>query len=315
MKIVFLDADTVGEVPNLHKFHELGEFTVYGHSLPEGVTGRVGDCEIIITNKVKIDREIIDQARNLRLICISATGTNNVDMAYAREKGIEVKNVAGYSTHSVAQHTFALILQLMNQVSYYDSFVKAGAYSNQLLFTHMGRTIREMHGKKMGIIGLGNIGRQVATIAEAFGMEVIYYSSSGKKRHEHYQQVGLETLLTTSDIVSIHAPLDDKTSNLLNHEKIKLMKKEALLVNTGRGGIVNEADLVRALDEDLIQGAGIDVFFKEPIPPDHPFMQVNKKEKLLLTPHVAWASVEARTLLMEKVYQNIISFMEKREDK
>lgn len=313
MKIVLLDADTIGEVSNLYKFNELGEFTVYANSLGKEVADRAADFDIVITNKVKIDRHIMDRASRLQLICISATGTNNVDLEYAREKGIAVKNVEDYSTHSVAQHTFALMLQLLNQVEYYDEYVKTGAYSKQMLFTHLGRPIREIHSKRLGIIGLGNIGRRVAAIAEAFGAEIVYYSSSGKNRHDRYQQLDIDTLLSTCDIVSIHAPLNEKSYHLITYEKLRLMKRGALLLNTGRGGIVNEKDLARALDEDLIKGAGIDVFLEEPIPLDHPYMQLKKKEKLLITPHVAWASVESRNLLMDKVYHNIRSFLEDKE--
>lgn len=309
MKIVFLDADTIGQVSNLHRFEEFGEFTIYANTLPDEIIDRVKDYDIIITNKVEIDRKVIEQARQLQLICISATGTNNVDLACAREKGIEVKNVEDYSTHSVAQHTFALILLLLNQVRYYDMYVKTGAYSVQPLFTHMGRSTWEMHGKRFGIIGLGSIGRQVATIAESFGAEIVYYSSSGKNRHDRYQRLDLHTLLSSSDIISVHAPLNDKTRNLIAYDQIKMMKRSALLINTGRGGIIHEADLARALDEDLIQGAGIDVFTEEPISLEHPLMHLEKKEKAILTPHMAWISVEARNLLMDKVYQNIESFI------
>lgn len=312
MKIVLLDADTIGQVSNLHHFEKLGEFTVYPNTLPDEITDRVQGYDVIITNKVKIDRKVMEQATQLQLICISATGTNNVDLAYAQEKGIEVKNVEDYSTHSVAQHTFALILLLLNHVRYYDIYVKTGTYSKQSLFTHLGRPIWELHGKRFGIIGLGNIGRQAAVIAESFGAEIAYYSSSGKSRHDRYKRLDLEELLATSDIVSVHAPLNDKTRNLIGYDQIKRMKKSALLINTGRGGIINEADLATALDEELIQGAGIDVFTEEPISLEHPLMQLEKKEKVILTPHVAWASVEARNLLMDKVYKNIESFIKSR---
>lgn len=313
MKIVLLDADTIGQVSNLHRFEEIGEFTVYAHTLPEEIVDRVRDYDIIITNKVKIDRRVMAQASQLQLICISATGTNNVDLAYARERGIAVRNVEDYSTQSVAQHTFALILSLLNQVRYYDLYVKTGAYSRQPLFTHLGRPIWELHGKKFGIIGLGNIGRQVAGIAEAFGADIVYYSSSGQSRHDRYQRLALEELLTTSDVISVHAPLNDKTRNLIGYDQLSMMKKTALLINTGRGGIIHEADLVRALDEDLIQGAGIDVFTEEPISVQHPLMRLEKKEKIMLTPHMAWISIEARNLLMDKVYQNIASFIKNKQ--
>ncbi len=315
MKIVFLDADTVGKVSNINRFNELGEFTVYPHTTPEEVLHRVEDYQVIITNKVKIDQKTMEKAKELQLICVSATGTNNVDLEYAKEKGIVVKNVEDYSTHSVAQHTFALLLMILNQVRYYDMYVKTGVYSRQELFTHIYHPIWEIRGKRLGIIGLGNIGRQVAIIAESFGAEIVYYSSSGKTRHDRYQQLGLEELLATSDFVSIHAPLNDKTHHLIRYQDLCQMKDTAILINTGRGGIVEEEDLARALDEEKIKGAGIDVFIQEPIPLNHPFMRMDKKEKIIITPHVAWASVESRTLLMDRVYQNIATFMQENQQR
>lgn len=305
MKIVFLDADTVGETSSLSQFNNLGAFTVFPHTLPEETAGRIKDCNVVITNKVRIDRQVIDQAPRLKLICVAATGTNTIDKAYAQQKGIAVKNVEDYSTHSVAQHTFALLLALLNQVRYYDDYVRKGAYGRQPLFTHLGPPVREINGKRFAVIGLGSIGRQAAAIAEAFGAGVVYYSSSGKDRHDRYQRLDLDELLTTADIVSIHAPLHEKTENLITYRHLSTMKKSAMLINTGRGGIVNEGDLARALDEDLIAGAGIDVFTEEPIGAEHPYMTLAKKEKLILTPHIAWTSQEARDRLMQQVYRHI----------
>lgn len=309
MKIVFLDADTVGNVDNLHRFKDFGEFIVYGQTSAAQVTERIQQYEVVITNKVIIDREVMEQAPNLKLICASATGTNNIDKACAQERGIQVKNVSDYSTNSVAQHTFSLILGLLNHHRYYDLYVKTGAYGRQSLFTHLDRPIWELSGKKFGIIGLGNIGKQVALIAEAFGAEIVYYSSSGKDRHDRYQRLELSELMAESDVVSIHAPLTEQTRNLIRYKELSWMKSTALLINTGRGGIVNEADLARAIDENLIQGAGIDVFTEEPLPGDNPLMQINNKEKIIMTPHNAWGSIEARNLLMDKVYENIKAFV------
>lgn len=309
MKLVFLDTKTMGDIPNLHLLDKFGEVTYHKTTSPEQTLARVKEAEIVITNKVVLDADIIEQAGNLKLICVSATGTNNVDKAAAGKRGIPVKNVVDYSTNSVAQGTFSLLLHLLNHVPFFDSYVKEGAYSQNDIFTHFGRTFWELTGKRFGILGLGNIGRRVAGIAEAFGAEVVYYSASGRNTEQPYLRLELEEFLTTSDIVSIHAPLNEYTANLINYDRLRMMKKRAILLNAGRGGIVNEYDLARALDEDLIAGAGIDVYEKEPIHADNPLLQIRHKEKLALTPHVTWASIEARTLLMEKVGQNIREFL------
>lgn len=309
-KIVFLDAKTLGNVPNLDLLAQLGEIIFYPSTLSAEVQTRVKDCEVVITNKVLIDKSVIEQSPNLKLICVSATGTNNVDVEFARQQGIPVKNVVGYSTHSVAQHTFSMLFYLLEQLKYYDQYVKDGTYSQNDTFTHLGREFWEISGKNFGIIGLGTIGKQVAKIADAFGANVIYHSTSGKNDNAQYKRVDLPELLYTSDIVSIHSSLTDTTRNLLNYENICLMKPSAILLNTGRGGIIHEKDLVRALDENRIAGAGLDVLEKEPMEADHPLLTVQNKDKLLITPHIAWSSIEARTVLIENVYKNIKEFYE-----
>jgi glycerate dehydrogenase len=251
---------------------------------------------------------VIEYANSLKLICVAATGTNNVDIDAALERGIPVKNVKGYSSQSVAQGTFSLLLHLVNNISYYDIYVKSGSYSKSDIFTHLDKPFYEINGKRFGIIGLGNIGRQVAKIAEAFGAEVVFYSASGQNYHKFYQRLELGDFLRSSDIISIHAPLNQYTANLLNYDRLKRMKKSAILINVGRGGIVNESDLARALDEGMIAGAGIDVFSQEPINVDNPLLQIKNIHMLALTPHVTWASIEARTLLVEKICQNIQEF-------
>lgn len=310
MNLVFLDTKTVGNIPNLNLLDTFGKVTYYETTTPQQTLERVREADIVITNKVVLDSTIIEQASNLKLICVSATGTNNVDKDAAKKRGIPVKNVSDYSTNSVAQGTFSLLLHLLNQVPYFDHYVKSGGYSQTDIFTHFGKTFWELTGKRFGILGLGNIGRQVAKIAGAFGAEVVYYSASGRNTDQPYLRLELEEFLQTSDIVSIHAPLNEHTTNLINYDRLRMMKKTAILLNAGRGGIINEADLARALNEDLIAAAGIDVYTKEPITPDNPLLQVRNKEKLALTPHVTWASMEARTLLMEKVGQNIKEFLE-----
>ncbi|HET9486632.1 MAG TPA: D-2-hydroxyacid dehydrogenase [Chryseosolibacter sp.] len=309
MRLVFLDIKTIGTIPNINILDQYGEVTYYPTTSPDQTLARIKDADIVITNKVVLDREIIEQAANLKLICVSATGTNNVDKLAASERGIPVKNVEGYSSRSVAQGTFALLLHLMMHIPYYDKYVKEGSYSQSDIFTHFEKPLRELADKRFGIIGMGNIGRQVAKIAEAFGSEVVYYSASGGNHQPGYQRLELEELLKTSDIVSIHAPLNQHTSNLLRYDRLRLMKRTAILINAGRGGIIDEADLARALDEELIYGACIDVFEKEPIAVDNPLLKVKNKDRIALTPHVTWASIEARTSLMDKVSNNIREFL------
>ncbi|WKN30756.1 D-2-hydroxyacid dehydrogenase [Porifericola rhodea] len=310
MNITFLDTKTVGNLPNLHIFEEFGTYTSYEISSPAQVKERINDQHIVITNKVYIGKEEMEAAKNLKLICIAATGKNNVDLKAAEQRGITVMNVEDYSTSSVAQQTFSLILSLLNQTAHHDEYVKTGEYCKSDIFTYLGAPFWELKGKRFGIIGLGNIGKKVATIAEAFDCEVVYYSSSGKSRHDRYLRLEIEDLMITSDIVSVHAPLNDATKNLINYERIKLMKPAALLINTGRGGIVNESDLAKAIDEKLIKGAALDVFSQEPMDESNPLLKVKESQRLLLSPHIAWASLESRTLLLNKVYQNIKSFLE-----
>lgn len=310
MNITFLDTKTVGNLPNLNNFEEFGTYTTYSTTQPSEVKERLKGQDVVITNKVKITKEVMEQCSDLKLICVAATGTNNVDLVAAEALNIAVRNVEDYSTASVAQHTFSMILSLLNQPALHDDYVKSGAYSESDIFTYLGLPFWELQGKRMSIIGLGNIGKKVASIAEAFGCEVCYYSSSGVDRHPTYKRLEINELMESSDIVSVHAPLNDATRDLLNYDKLKMMKQDAILINTGRGGIINEAGLCKALDEGLIKGAAIDVFSEEPISNDHPFTQLKHPERILLSPHVAWASIESRTLLLDKVYQNIKAFLQ-----
>jgi len=312
MNIVFLDVKTVGDVPNLSDLKSFGEVTFYQTTRPEETKERISDAEVVITNKVVIDRTLIENAKKLKLICVAATGMNNIDRDAAKEAGILVKNVAGYAANSVAQCTFALIFHLIHHISFYDDYVKSGGYSNSDIFTNLDRPFWELNGKRFGIIGLGSIGRQVAKIAKVFGAEVIYYSTSGKNTDQPYKQTELDELLKTSDIISIHAPLNENTAGLIGYEQLRQMKSSALLVNTGRGGIVVEADLASAIDEGCIAGAALDVFEKEPIAPDNPLLMVKKKERLVLVPHITWSSIEARTELIEGVRKNILELLESR---
>ena len=304
MKIAFLDAATMGDV-SFEPIAQLGEFITYGSSTPEQARERVKDLDVVIVNKVLVDKQLIDSAPDLKLICISATGVNNIDVEYAASKGIPVRNVAGYSTDSVAQAAFMHILSLVGGAPYFDRSVKSGEYSRSGMFTDPNWNWRELAGKTIGIIGLGNIGRKVAVIAEAFGMKVCYYSTSGTGHCKDYPCLPLEELLEQSDIVSIHAPLNERTNGLIGREELSRMKPSAFLVNMGRGAIVDEAALAEAVDAGVIAGAGMDVFVVEPIPEDHPYLKMQHPERMSLAPHVAWGSVEARTRLVGMIADNI----------
>lgn len=304
-KIVFLDAATVGTDVSLDPISGLGELVTYPYTAPEEVPERIRDCEVLIVNKVIIGKEQIDAAPRLKLICVAATGTNNVDIPYAASKGIPVKNAVGYSTESVVQITFSMVFSLVSKLPYFDSAVKSGKYSRGNSFTDVSECFYELKGKRYGIIGLGNIGTRVAQIAEAFGMEAVYCPTGGKPHSDKYRALSLEELLATSDVVSVHAPLNERTNNLITYDKIKRMKPSAYLLNMGRGGIINEADLVKALDQGLIAGAGIDVYTKEPLPADSPYLKLKNTSGIILTPHIGWASREARECLVRKIAENI----------
>ena len=304
MKIAFLDAATMGNV-SFEPFESLGEFVRYENSTPEEARERVRDLDVLLINKVLVDKELIDSAPGLKLICIAATGVNNIDVEYATSKGIPVRNAVGYSTDSVVQSTFMHILSLVGGAPYFNHSVKSGTYSRSGMFTDPNWNWWELAGKTIGIIGLGNIGKKVARIAEAFGMKICYFSTSGTGHCKDYPSVSLEELLKVSDIVSIHAPLNERTRNLIGKEQLALMKPTAYLVNMGRGAIVIERDLAEAVDAGVIAGAGIDVFVIEPIPEDHPYLHMKHPERMMFAPHVAWASMEARQRLIGIMADNV----------
>ena len=304
MKIVFLDAATMGDV-SFEPFERLGDFISYAASSPEEARERVADADVVMINKVIVDKALIDAAGSLKLICVAATGVNNIDVDYAASKSIPVRNVAGYSTDSVAQATFMHILSLTGGAPYFDLSVKSGAYSRSGMFTDPNWNWWELADKTIGIIGLGNIGKKVAKIAEAFGMKVCYYSTSGTGHCKDYPCLSLEELLAVSDVVSVHAPLNERTHNLLGAREFAMMKPTAYVVNAGRGAIIVEQDLADAVDNGVIAGAGIDVFVQEPIPEDHPYLKMKHPERMRLAPHVAWASVEARKRLVSMMADNV----------
>ena len=307
MKLVILDRATLGFDVDVSIFEKFGEVISYDVTKENETLERVKDADIVITNKVVINKEHMDNSK-MKLVCITATGTNNVDLVYAKEKNIAVKNVAGYSTSSVVQVAFSMIFHFVTRLDYYKKYVDEGNWQKSEIFTHIDMPIFELANKRVGIIGLGEIGRDFAKKAKAFDCEVVYYSTSGKNSNDEYKRVELEELLSTCDIISIHAPLNESTKDLLNYENMKNMKDGAILLNLGRGGIINENDLSKIIDEKEIY-CGIDVVSVEPIKESNPLLNVKNKNRLLLTPHIGWASVEARTRLINLVAKNIEEFI------
>ena len=307
MKIVILDRLTLGLDIDVSVFEKFGEVVSYDFTKEDETLARINDADIVITNKVVIDKNHMDNS-NIKLICITATGMNNVDLVHAKEKNIEVKNVAGYSTSSVVQVAFSMIFYFVQKLNYYKSYVDAGNWQKSPIPTHIDEPFFELANKRVGIIGLGEIGRDFAKKAKAFDCEVVYYSTSGKNSNSDYKSVSLDELLKTSDIISINAPLNENTKDLLNYENMKYIKEGAILLNLGRGGIINEDDLAKIIDEKEIY-CGIDVVSVEPILESNPLLKVKNKNRLLLTPHIGWASIESRNRLIGMVAKNIEDFL------
>lgn len=304
LKIVYLDAATFGDF-SLEPIAELGELVCYPTTTAEEALERVGDADVLIVNKVRVTEELLAAAPKLKLICEAATGVNNIDLKAAAARNIPVRNVAGYSTDSVAQLTFTQILRLFCNAERYDRYVKSGNYARSGIFTEVSDPYIEIAGKTIGIIGMGAIGQAVAMIASAFRMNVIYYSTSGTAHCSDYPCVGLEELLRSSDVISIHCPMNERTKGLVGCAELAQMKPGAFIVNMARGGIIVEKNLAEALDNGVIAGAATDVYGQEPIPADHPYMTMQHPERILLTPHVAWASREALVRLISMVADNI----------
>ena len=313
MNIVLLDAKTLGS-SNLHGIAKLGRFSIYQTTYKKDIVNRAKDADIILTNKVILDSAILAKLPKLKLICITATGMNNVDLDAAKKLKIEVKNVANYSTATVAQHTMACVLNLIAKMDYYDKFVKKGKWTKSDSFNHISdyHELYELQGKVWGIIGLGNIGKAVANLAKAFGANVVYYSTSGANRNKSFkEEKDLKSLFKNCDIVSIHAPLNEKTKNLVTKKELNLLKKDAILANMGRGGIVNEVDLANALKKKDFYFA-TDVLEVEPMTKNHPLLNKKIRDKIILTPHIAWAYKESRERLIKGVEDNIKAFLKKK---
>ncbi len=309
MKIVFLEADNLGRDIDLSMFHRLGEVVVYGKSEPSEDAARIRDADIVIANKIPLGEALLKSAKQVKLICLTATGTNVVDFPYVNGRGITVTNVKGYSTMSVAQHTFALLFYVYEKLAYYDAYVKSGEYAASDMFCHFAQPFHELAGKIWGIVGLGEIGRKVAQIATAFGCQVVYYSTTGKNGNKLYPRLDFNTLLKTSNIISIHAPLHAATEKLFDAKAFDRMKKDAVLLNVGRGPIVDQTALAQALMSGKIAGAGIDVLEQEPPEADDPLLKIRDSKKLVVTPHMAWATCEARRRCADEVYENIVSWL------
>ena len=307
MKIVFLDEYSISN-SDLSQIKSLGEYVGYPTTEPQQVIERCCDAEIVITNKVVFDAEKIAALPRLRLICIAATGMNNVDLVAAAEQGIEVRNAVGYSTYAVAETALCSALSLLREVTYYDHFFKSGKYAAAERIFNFDRPTAQLRGKRWGIIGLGNIGREVARLAEAFGCAVSYYSTSGITRDEQYVSLPLNELLSSSDIVSVHCPLTSRTQNLISAKELAQMKSSAILINVARGGIVNEDDLAEALNNGVIRSAALDVFTSEPLR-ESALYNLQDPYRLLASPHNAWASAEAIDNLVACIANNIREFI------
>jgi glycerate dehydrogenase len=308
MKMVFLDAGTMGPV-SLAPIAALGELTLYPVSTHEEACLRVWDAEVILTNKAQVDDEVMASAPKLKLICVAATGLNHIDLEAAGRRGVTVRNVAGYSTESVVQLTFTHILSLLCRPAFYDAEVKDLTYSRSGVPNDVREPFHELWGKTIGIIGMGNIGQRVAQIASAFGMNPVYYSTSGTSHCKDWPSLSLDELMGKADIVSIHCPLNDSTRGLIGARQLSLMKPDAYLVNLGRGAVVDEAALADAVDKGRIAGAALDVFSTEPLPEDHPLLHTSHPERLRFTPHIAWASHESLDRLVKCMAENIREVM------
>lgn len=310
MKIVALERNSAGTDIPFDCFQEFGECVVYPNTVTEEeVIERIADADIVIANKSPLNQKTLANAPKVKLICELATGYDNCELEYCKKRGIHVANVVDYCTAMVAQHTFTLALMLSQKMSHYDTYVKSGEYSAQDRFSNFDIPFYELEGKTWGIIGMGNIGQRVAKIAQAFGCKVLFTSVTGNSKVTEYEQVDKMTLLSQSDFISIHCPLSDITKNYIDDEALKQMKPTAILINVARGKVVDNTALYHALVENRIQAAGLDVIWDEPLRKDNPLSQIKDSNRLIITPHLAWASVEARTRCVEGVYKNIQKFL------
>ena len=310
MKIVILERNSVGTDVSVDALGKYGELTIHRNTTAPDVAERVKDADIIIANKAPLNEATLKDAPNVKLICEFATGYDNVDLNYCKQRGIKVANVVNYSTDAVAQHTFALCFYILEKLRHYDDYVKSGEYAAQDRFSNFDLPYTELAGKTWGIIGMGNIGKKVAQIATAFGCKVIFYSVTGKSSCTDYERVDFDTLLKESDFLSLHCPLSDITRDLINLDALKKMKETAILINVARGPVVNDTDLYTALNENYILGAGLDVTSTEPMKDSNPLSKFMDSNRLIITPHMAWASIEARNRCVSETCKNIEAFLD-----
>lgn len=309
MKLTFPDVASLGPGLDLQPFSRWGEVVLWDNTSREERSARLRDTTVAVANRTVFDDPLFADCPSLKLVLLTATGYNNVDLLAARRRGVGVCNVVGYSTESVAQHTLALLLALMEQTAWLDAYAK-NSWAGSVAFGHLDRPFHEIAGKTWGIIGLGNIGARVAGLARAFGAEVQYFSTTGTDRHPSMPRRTLEELLRTSDIVTVHSPFSETTRGLIGEAQLASMRPGSFLVNVGRGGIIDEAALARALDAGIIAGAALDVTLPEPPQPDNPLLHLRHPHRLVLSPHVAWASVESRNRCLEEVGLNLQSWLD-----
>lgn len=309
MKLVVLERNSIGTDVDVSCFEKFGEVTYYPNTVADNTAERVTDADVIIANKAPLNESTLKDAPNVKLICLFATGFDNVDVAYCKSRGIKVANVVNYCTPAVAQHTLLLALALAEKLAFYDDYVKSGAYGAQDRFSNFDRPFHDLNGMTWGIVGMGNIGRRVAALAQAFGCKVIFYSASGKSTCTEYERVEFDTLLKESDILSLHCPLSNRTKGLINKDAFAKMKESAILINVARGPVVDTQALYEALINHQIAAAGLDVLEKEPIAPDNPLIQIQDSTRLIITPHMSWGSIESRNCLLGEVVKNIEAFL------
>ncbi|MBQ9692400.1 MAG: hydroxyacid dehydrogenase [Clostridia bacterium] len=305
MNITILDSDTLGDDVNLFGFLNLGHTDAYGNTAPAQIAERIKDSDVVVINKVKLNRENLSGAKKLKLICVAATGYDNIDIAYCKERGIQVSNVIGYSTRSVAQVTITTVLGLATHIREFNSYVASGKYTDSGVANKVVPVYYELTGKTWGIVGLGNIGKAVASVAEAFGCKVI---ANKRTPDPEFECVSLEELCRRSDVISIHTPLTKETRGLIGKAELELMKPGAILYNAARGAVTDEEAVASAIENGVIGAFGSDVYSIEPFPKDHPMYRIKDRENVLLTPHMAWASYEARTRCIEEMQENIRCF-------
>ncbi len=310
MNIVILERDSLGSDIDVSCYEKFGNVTIYGNTVERQVAQRVKDAEIIMGNKAPMNEQTLRDAAHVKLICLFSTGYDCVDLAYCKSRGIRVANVVDYCTDAVCQHTFAMLFYLLEHLRHYDEYVKSGAYGEQERFSNFDLPFIELQGKTWGIIGMGHIGRKVASVAQAFGCRILFYSASGNSTCTEYERVDLDTLLSAADFLSLHCPLSDRTRGLIDKDALVKMKRTAILLNVARGPVIDNGDLYWALQNGEIAAAGLDVLEKEPITSDNLLGRIQDSNKLLITPHLAWATIEARTRIVEEVYRNVEAYLQ-----